>query len=273
MLGHFGKGFSDLRARMVITYSPFRLVVALLMLLPVTMFGGLQLVAKPDLETWLAHQTQGYARQDAFDHVTAISYYFTPIFAFTSLIAAYLVVSIRSQFLIPLVIGPLLSSLVYLADYGTSDPNWYSLLALLGIGMLVSSLVTTVWVASTSARSLEQVMKPQHIDAASLIDAKALLARGEFPYTFLAFPPNSVGQDGLPTDAEAQEYIAVIQSLGVKVGIWADTPTTDSYAFVGPSDIDRLHTGLDTLEKSGRFPKGYAERLSNRLLGVAADDS
>lgn len=114
-------------------------------------------------------------------------------------------------------------------------------------------------------------MEPPHIDVASLIDAKVLLARDEFPYTFLAFPPNCVGQDGLPTDPEAQEYLAVVQSLGVKVGIWVATPTTDSYAFVGPSDIDTLHTGLDALEKSGRFPKGYAERLSNRLLGVAGD--
>lgn len=140
---------------MVVKCSPFRLVVALLMLLPVIMFGGLQLVARPDLETWLANQTQGYARQDAFDHVTTISYYFTTIFAFTSLIAAYLVVSVRSQFLIPLAIGPLLSTLVYLAEYGASDPSWYSLLALLGIGMLVSSLVTTVWIALTSTRSAE----------------------------------------------------------------------------------------------------------------------
>lgn len=112
-------------------------------------------------------------------------------------------------------------------------------------------------------------MEPPHIDVASLIDAKVLLARGEFPYTFLAFPPNCVGQDGLPTDREAREYIAVVQFLGVKVGIWVDAPTIDSYAFVGPSDVDKLHIGLDSLEESGRFPKGYAERLSNRLLGVA----
>jgi hypothetical protein len=115
----------------------------------------------------------------------------------------------------------------------------------------------------------EQPMEPSTIDVASLVDANMLLATGEFPYTFLAFPPSCVDQDGLPTDAAAREYIAVVQSLGVKVGIWVNTPTSDAYAFVGPEDIDKLQKVLDTLEKSGRFPKGYAERLCTRLLGVA----
>ena len=43
-------------------------------------------------------------------------------------------------------------------------------------------------------------MEPPHVDLARLLDAKVLLARGEFPYTFLAFPRDCVGQDGLPTD-------------------------------------------------------------------------
>jgi hypothetical protein len=120
------------------------------------MFGGLQLVAKPDLETWLAAQTRGFARPDAFDHVTAISYYFIALFGLTSVFAAYLVVSRRTQFLVPLAVGPLLTSLVYLASYGITDPNWYALLALLGIGMFVGSPVTAVWIALNEARQTKR---------------------------------------------------------------------------------------------------------------------
>ena len=116
------------------------------------MFGGLQLTASPDLETWLAIQTHGFARPDAFDHVTAISYYFIVLFGITSLLAAYLVVAGKSQFLLPLGAGPLLTTLVYLASYGITDPSWYSVLALLGVGMLVSTPITVAWVVMTTTR-------------------------------------------------------------------------------------------------------------------------
>lgn len=115
-----------------------RIIVALLMLLPAIMFGGLQLIARPDLEAWLAVQAQGFARPDAIFHVTAISYYFIVLFGITSLLAAYLVVAGKSQFLVPLAAGPSLTTLVYLASNGITNPDWYSLLALLGVGMLVS---------------------------------------------------------------------------------------------------------------------------------------
>ncbi|MHB8974639.1 MAG: hypothetical protein ACYC4N_29775 [Pirellulaceae bacterium] len=132
--------------------SFFRIIVASLMLVPAVMFGGLQLIARPDLETWLATQAQGFARPDAFDHVTAISYYFIVLFGITSLLAAYLVVAVKSQFLLPLAAGPLLTTLVYLASYDIADPSWYSLLALLGVGMLVSTPITVAWVAMTRTR-------------------------------------------------------------------------------------------------------------------------
>ncbi len=113
-------------------------------------------------------------------------------------------------------------------------------------------------------------MASAELHLVSLLDPKTLLGRGEFPWTFLAFPQSCVDQKGLPADREAHEYIAAVQSLGVQVGIWLDTPTKGTaYAFVGPWDIRRLKEGLDALEKSGRFPKGYAEQLCNRLFGGA----
>ena len=112
-------------------------------------------------------------------------------------------------------------------------------------------------------------MASTEVDLANLLDLKTLLGRGEFPWTILAFPQSCVDQRGLPADPEAQDYIAAVQSLGVQVGIWLDTPTKDTaYAFVGPWDRRKLQKGLDALEKSGRFPTGYAERLSNRLFCV-----
>lgn len=103
------------------------------------------------------------------------------------------------------------------------------------------------------------------IDLDRLVDPKSLNGGH---YTFLAFPRDAVGADGVPVDPEAQEYIAAIQSAGIPVGIWMDTPTQDAYAFVGPGHIELLRQTLETLRASGRYPQGYAERLSNRLLGV-----
>lgn len=128
-------------------HSPIRIIVASLTLLPAIIFIGLQLIVNPDLETWLEDQTKGLARPDAFDGVAKISPLFAAVFGVTSLFAAFLVVSRRSQYLIPLSAGPLLTAFVYLAAYGVTDPHWWSLLALLGLGMLVASPVTATWVA------------------------------------------------------------------------------------------------------------------------------
>jgi len=107
------------------------------------------------------------------------------------------------------------------------------------------------------------------IDLARLIDARELKRSENGPYTFLAFPQDSVGPNGVPTDPEAQEYIAAVQSQGVPVGIWVDTPTDGvAYAFVGPEHIYALRDALDSLRDSGRYPEGYDNQLANRLLGV-----
>ncbi|MAG93815.1 MAG: hypothetical protein CMJ48_08715 [Planctomycetaceae bacterium] len=122
-----------------------RMVVASSALLPTIMLCGLQLVATSDLETWLATHTRGTSRADAFDSITRISTTFTALLGITSLFAAWLVVSHRSQYLLGLAVGPCCAILTYLISYGTSDPAWFTLLALLSIGMLVGSPVTGVW--------------------------------------------------------------------------------------------------------------------------------
>ena len=110
------------------------------MLLPAIMFCTSLYIVTPDLETWLATQTRGFARLDAFDGVTRISPSFAGLFGITSLFAAYLVVLHKSQFLVALAAGPLLAALVYLIDHGVADPAWFTLLPLLSIGMLVGWL-------------------------------------------------------------------------------------------------------------------------------------
>ena len=108
----------------------------------------------------------------------------------------------------------------------------------------------------------------KEIDQSELIDPQSLLDRGECPYTFLAFPASAVDENGLPSDLEARQYIARVQSEGVPVGIWLDTPAKDTgYAFVGPENIEKLNDVLQTLEKSGVYSRSFASDLSERLLG------
>ena len=107
------------------------------------------------------------------------------------------------------------------------------------------------------------------IDLARLIDPQALLDSGGQPWTFLAFPRNAVDGDGVPRDLEAQQFIAAVQSEGVPIGIWIHTPVEGTaYAFVGPDHIQALNEALDSLRDSGRYLEGYANRLTDRLLGL-----
>ena len=123
-----------------------RLIFAMLMLTPALMLGAIQILTRSDPETWLSQHAKGYARRDAFNGVTNIMPLFSVLFAGTSLLAAFCVCRQLPQFLISLTAGPMLASLVYLIIHGFSDPAWFTLLALLTIGMLVGSSVTAVWV-------------------------------------------------------------------------------------------------------------------------------
>lgn len=106
--------------------SSARIIAALLTLLPAVMIIGFAVFATPDLESWLANQTKGIARRDAFSDVNGISTNFATSFGITSLFVSYLLVAHKSQFLIPL--------------------------ALLTLGIWISFLVTAVWVAIDNTR-------------------------------------------------------------------------------------------------------------------------
>lgn len=57
------------------------------------------------------------------------------------------------------------------------------------------------------------------IDLDRLIDPETLKGGRGGPWTFLAFPRDSVGAEGVPVDLEAQEYIAAVHSAEIPVGI------------------------------------------------------
>ncbi|MEM6471025.1 MAG: hypothetical protein AAF802_15810 [Planctomycetota bacterium] len=108
----------------------------------------------------------------------------------------------------------------------------------------------------------------KEINHSELVDPQSLLDRGECPFTFLAFPASAVDENGLPTDLEARQYIARVQSEGVPIGIWLDTPIENTgYAFVRPERIKMLHDVLATIEASGEYVSGFASDLFERLLG------
>ena len=103
---------------------------------------------------------------------------------------------------------------------------------------------------------------PIEIDA--LVDLDALAADGACHWTFLAFPAHTVSEHGVPTDVHAQQYIAAVQSAGVPVGIWCNSPVDGTaYAAVAHDIIPQLHTAIEHLTQ---FNDTFAADLSERLF-------
>ena len=103
------------------------------------------------------------------------------------------------------------------------------------------------------------------INLGLLVDLDSLAADGASHWTFLAFPARTVNEHGVPADSDAQRYIAAIQSTGVPVGIWRNSPVTGTaYAAVTQDVISQLHTAIGSLAE---FPDSFAEALCERLFG------
>lgn len=102
------------------------------------------------------------------------------------------------------------------------------------------------------------------IDLDALVDLDALAAEGACHWTFLAFPTSTVNEHGIPTDLDAQRYIAAVQSAGVPVGIWRNTPVDGTaYAAVTHVTIPQLFNAIETLTQ---FHDSFAADLSERLF-------
>lgn len=98
------------------------------------------------------------------------------------------------------------------------------------------------------------------IDLNALIDLDSLYANGACHWTFFAFPTSMVNEHGVPSDIDAQRYIAA----GVPVGIWRNTPVDGTaYAAVTRETIPQLHLAIESLTQ---FHDSFAAELSERLF-------
>lgn len=106
------------------------------------------------------------------------------------------------------------------------------------------------------------------IDIDALVDLDELSRNGATHYTFFAFPKSSINDFGLPADTAAQHYIAAVQQAGVEIGIWLNSPVTDTgYAAVTCDQVPLLKNILENLLE---FPRSEAYELSERLFENAA---
>ncbi|QEG25124.1 hypothetical protein MFFC18_50470 [Mariniblastus fucicola] len=106
------------------------------------------------------------------------------------------------------------------------------------------------------------------IDIDSLVDLDSLAERGASHWTFLAFPASNVTDDGVPADFDAQQYIAAVQSAGVPVGIWLNSPVDGTaYAAVAHDAISQLIAATKNL---AHLPEAFAADISERLFREAS---
>ena len=109
------------------------------------------------------------------------------------------------------------------------------------------------------------------IDLDALVDLDALAADGTCHWTFLAFPSKSINEFGVPMDSEAQRYVAAVQSKGVPVGIWCNSPVKGTaYAAVAHDAIPRLRQAMEQLTE---FHDSFAAELCERLFREAEDET
>ena len=106
------------------------------------------------------------------------------------------------------------------------------------------------------------------IDLDALVDLDSLAVDGACHWTFFAFPLSTLDEHGLPSDPEAQRYIAAVQSTGVSIGIWLNGTADDTgYAAVTHENIPQLNDAIAGLTQ---FPDSYAADLCERLFRNAA---
>ncbi|PHQ36114.1 hypothetical protein [Rhodopirellula bahusiensis] len=106
------------------------------------------------------------------------------------------------------------------------------------------------------------------IDLDTLVDLDSLAVDGVCHWTFFAFPLSTLDEHGLPSDPEAQRYIAAVQSTGVPIGIWLNGIADDTgYAAVTHENTSELNNAIAGLTQ---FPDSYAADLCERLFRNAA---
>lgn len=108
------------------------------------------------------------------------------------------------------------------------------------------------------------------IDLDALVDLDSLTVDSVCHWTFFAFPLSTVDEHGLPSDPEAQQYIAAVQSTGVPIGIWLNGVADDSgYAAVTHENISWVKDAIAGLTQ---FSNSYASDLCEKLFRNAASN-
>ena len=106
------------------------------------------------------------------------------------------------------------------------------------------------------------------IDFDALVDLDSLVVDGVCHWTFFAFPLSTLDDHSLPSDPDAQRYIAAVQSTGVPIGIWLNGIADNTgYAAVAREHISQLNNAIAGLTQ---FPDSYAADLCERLFRDAA---
>lgn len=105
------------------------------------------------------------------------------------------------------------------------------------------------------------------IELGALVEFDSRVGDFACPFTFLAFPIKLVGQHGVPTDQDAEAYIAAVQGEGVKVGVWTQSPVDGTaYTAVDQEQIAKLNEAINQLIERGQFTADFAEQLCDRLF-------
>ena len=106
------------------------------------------------------------------------------------------------------------------------------------------------------------------IDLDAMVDLDSLAVVGVGHWTFFAFPLSTLNEYRVPSDPEAQQYIADVQSMGVPIGIWLNSVVDGTgYAAVTRENISQLNEAIEGLTK---YSDSYAVDLCERLFRDAA---
>ena len=108
------------------------------------------------------------------------------------------------------------------------------------------------------------------IDVSELWDADASWKEGRSPWTIFAYPRSLADAQCLPFDLEARRFLAELQSLGLRVGVWAHPEIPGTVYFVCPfGEKERIARAISELERLGTFPPGFPSRHSEHLFSIA----
>src|SRR5258707_90293 len=108
-----------------------------------------------------------------------------------------------------------------------------------------------------------------------LFDADAYWRGGNCLWTFFAFPRVFADEAVLPPDDNAKRLLAALQSQGIPVGTWVNTPVEATSYFACPKEaIERVCGAVSALEDQGEFEKDFCAKRSEflfSLLGTATE--